>query len=138
MTFEKGQSGNPDGRRKGTKDRRALFAEMIESHKEGIFNKAVAMALEGNEQMIKMFLDRLLPAKPKDDSVNIELTGETLTEKSNQVIEALSNGYITPSEAMDMMQALAAQARVFDADELAKFMEETREFIKTSKENTRK
>jgi len=136
--FQPGQSGNSEGRPKGIKDKRILFAEIIESSNKGLLNKALEMALDGNEQMLKMFLERILPAKPKDNLVNVKLTGDTLTEKSKQVIEALSNQYITPSEAMDMMQTLAMQARVFDADELAKFIRKGTEFIKTYKENVRR
>lgn len=137
MTFDKGQSGNPEGRPKGIKDKRILFAEIIESSNKELLNKALEMALGGNEQMLKMFLERILPAKPKDNLVGIQLTGDTLTEKSNQVIEALNNQYITPSEAMDMMQTLAMQARVFDADELAKFIRKATETIKQLKKEVK-
>jgi len=135
MTFEKGQSGNLEGRPKGIKDKRILFAETLKFHKEGLLNKALEMALGGNEQMLKMFLERILPAKPKDNLVNIKLTGDTPTEKSKQVIEELNNQNITPSDAVNIMQALAMQARVFDADEVAKFIREAKEFIKKSKEH---
>ncbi|MGD9152161.1 MAG: DUF5681 domain-containing protein [Gammaproteobacteria bacterium] len=128
--FQPGQSGNPDGRPKGIKDKRTLYAETIESHAEELINKALEMALKGDAVMLKIFLERILPVKPKDDVVCIELTGNTPTEKSNQVIEALNNQQITPSEAMDIMQALAAQVRVYDADEVAKFIMETKEFVK--------
>ncbi|MGD9109070.1 MAG: DUF5681 domain-containing protein [Gammaproteobacteria bacterium] len=134
MTFEKGQSGNPEGRPKGIKDKRTLYVEMIESHAEELIKKALEMALNGDAVMLKIFLERILPAKPKDDIICIELTGDTATEKSNQVIEALNNQQITPSEAMDIMQTLAAQVRVYDADEVTKFMLETKELINKLKE----
>lgn len=101
MTFEKGQSGNLEGRPKGIKDKRVLFSEIIESNNKELLNKALEMALGGNEQMLKLFLERMLPAKPKDNLVNIKLNGDTITDKSKQVIEALNNQYITPSEEMD-------------------------------------
>lgn len=132
--FKPGQSGNPEGRPKGIKDKRTLYTETIESHAEELINKALEMALNGDTVMLKIFLERILPAKPKDDVVCIELTGNTPTEKSNQVIEALNNQYITPSEAMDIMQALAAQVKIYDADEVTKFIRETKEFVATLKE----
>lgn len=135
MTFEKGKSGNPEGRPKGIKDRRTLFAEMIESHKEKLLNTALEMAFNGNEQMLKIFLDRLLPAKPKDDIVNIKLLGNSQTEKSKHVIEELNNQNLTPSEAVNIMQTLVMQVKVFDADEVAKFIREGREFINTFKKS---
>jgi len=134
MTFDKGQSGNPEGRPKGIKDKRTLFAEIIESHKEELLNKALEMALNGNELMLKMLLDRILPAKSKDDVVCIELTGDTPTEKSKQVIEELCKQNITPCEAINIMEALVMQVKVFDADEIAKFIREAKETIKQLKE----
>ncbi|MGD9107587.1 MAG: DUF5681 domain-containing protein [Gammaproteobacteria bacterium] len=132
--FKPGQSGNPEGRPKGIKDKRTLYVEMIESQAEELINKALEMALNGNEVMLKIFLERILPAKPKDNVVCIELTGDTPTEKSKQVIEALNNQQITPSEAMDIMQALAAQVRIYDTDELAKLIWKSKEDIRQIKE----
>lgn len=126
--FQPGQSGNPDGRPKGTTDIRKIFDMYVKEDVPEMIEKAKQLAKEGNEQMLKMFLERLLPAKPKDNLVNVNLTGDTLTEKSKQITEALSNQYITPSEAMDMMQTLSSQARIFDVDELAKLLQKTLEF----------
>lgn len=131
--FQPGQSGNPDGRPKGIKDKRTLYAETIESHAEELINKALEMALNGDAVMLKIFLERILPAKPKDDVVCIELTGNTLTEKSKRVIEELNNQNITPSDAMNIMQALVMQARVFEVDEIAKIIAELKIEIKQFK-----
>ena len=124
--FKPGQSGNPEGRPKGIKDRRIIFTEIIESHKEELINKALEMALNGNEMMLKMFLERILPAKPKDNVVNIDLTGKTLIEKSNQVIESLKNQDITPYDAVNIMDVLMMQIRIYDAEEVAKLVAETK------------
>ncbi|GAH02412.1 unnamed protein product, partial [marine sediment metagenome] len=64
MPFVKGKSGNAAGRPKGLKDRRARFREMVEPLAPELLNKAVTMALDGNEQMLRLILDRLLPARP--------------------------------------------------------------------------
>jgi len=48
--FQPGQSGNPTGRPKGIKDRRTLFCEMIDPHKNSLLDKAIQMALNGNER----------------------------------------------------------------------------------------
>ena len=69
MPFKKGESGNPNGRPQGIKDRRTLFAEILDDHKIDLISKAVELALSGNEQMLRLLLDRLLPAKPKDNAI---------------------------------------------------------------------
>lgn len=132
--FKPGQSGNLNGRPKGAADRRTFFTEMVEPHKDKLFAKALAMALKGDRHILKLFLEHFLPAKPKDDVVEIQLAGETLTEKSKQVIEALNNQNITPSEAIDIMQALTAQVRIYESDEITKILAELKANIKNLKQ----
>jgi len=69
MQFKKGQSGNPAGRPKGALDRRSLFRQLIEPYKDELVSKAVEMALAGNEQMLRLILERALPAKPKSEPI---------------------------------------------------------------------
>ncbi|CAL7960519.1 DUF5681 domain-containing protein [Gammaproteobacteria bacterium] len=97
--FKEGQSGNPAGRPRGIKDRRVLFAEIIDSRKNALIDKATEMALAGNEAMLKLFLERLLPAKPKDDSIELNVTGSNFKEKTNQITELMNQGEITLEQA---------------------------------------
>lgn len=61
MAFKKGQSGNPTGRPKGSKDKRTAYRELLEPHAPALIEKAVSMALEGDTTAMKICLDRLLP-----------------------------------------------------------------------------
>lgn len=122
--FKKGESGNPAGRPKGVKDRRVLFAEMLDQHKEKLFEKALELALAGNDQMLKLFLDRLLPAKPRDQAlVGIDLTG-AIDEKVSNVMALVSNGKVTPIEANDVLAALTKGANLVEVVELKKQVSE--------------
>jgi len=47
------------------------------------------------------------------------LTG-TLTEQGQRIVTAMGNGEVTPTDASSMLQALAAQARIIEIDELEK------------------
>ena len=62
MSFQKGQSGNPSGRPKGTKDKRTELRELLQPHAPALIEKAVEMALEGDTTALKMCLDRIIPA----------------------------------------------------------------------------
>ena len=99
IMFKEGQSGNPAGRPRGIKDKRILFAEMLDSHKDALFNKAVEMALGGNESMLRLLLDRLLPAKPKDDAIELNITGSSFKERTSQITELMNQGEITLEQA---------------------------------------
>lgn len=118
--FSEGQSGNPSGRPKGIKDRRILFAEMLGEHKQALFDKAIELALSGNEQMLRLLLDRLLPAKPKDDYLpEIDLSG-SISEQASKIIGAISDGIVTPAEADQLLEIIVKRMRILETDELAK------------------
>lgn len=64
-TFKKGTSGNPMGRPKGSRNQITLLRESLElalreeahDHMSDVLKMAIALALEGDRQMIKLLLD---------------------------------------------------------------------------------
>lgn len=50
----------------GIKDKRAALRALIEEHQESLLNKAVEKALRGSEVVLKLLLNRILPAKAKN------------------------------------------------------------------------
>jgi hypothetical protein len=106
MPFKPGYSGNPKGRVPGSIDRRSIFRDMVAPHGKELVETAVQLAKSGNEQMLRLLLDRLLPAKPKDDimpAINID---SSLPEAVGNIFKALSNGEITPIEANEILTAV--------------------------------
>jgi hypothetical protein len=64
------QKGN-GGRRPGSKNRTTLVAESLLKSEEGeLVRKAIELAKAGDVQMLKFFLDRILP---KERSVRLDL-----------------------------------------------------------------
>ncbi len=67
--FQKGVSGNPAGRPKGSKNKITLMKLALEGelraqlkpHMADILTQAITKALEGDPQMIKLLLDKTLP-----------------------------------------------------------------------------
>jgi len=117
--YKKGQSGNPVGRPRGIKDKRTSIRELLKPHAKDLIDKAVSLALDGDTTALRLCLDRLIPAlKQRDEPVSLKLTGTTLTENGLSVINALSKGEITPSEANSFLQAIVAQTRITEMDEI--------------------
>ncbi len=119
--FKPGQSGNPEGRPKGSKDRRTSYRALLEPHAEDLINKAVTMAKEGDTTMLRLCIDRIVsPYRAIDPLVILDDLSGNLTEKGEKIIEAMGDGKITPSDTSNMLTALASQARITEIDELEK------------------
>ena len=114
MTFKAGKSGNPKGRPRGTGSRQEVFNILVGPHKNALFAKAVDLALEGNEAMLKLLLERMLPAKPRDEPINFEFNAadgannESLLPLSLNVLVAASEGRVTPKECQNIASLIKA------------------------------
>jgi len=117
--FQPGESGNPDGRPVGSKDKRTQYRELFEPHADDLIQKAIDLALDGDTTCLKMCIDRLVsPFRAKDATITLDDIEGTLTEKGEKIIAAMGNGEVTPSDASSMLSALAAQARIIEIDDL--------------------
>ena len=124
MPYRKGESGNPRGRPKGSPDRRSLLFKELVPHGDKLIAKAVDLALKGDTQMLNLCLNKLLPTpKPVDRHVELPMLEGTLSQKGNAVIDNVASGTITPGEANLLLQALSAQARLVEIDDLLKRVE---------------
>lgn len=129
MVFKAGHSGNPCGRPKGVKDHRSNLRYMLEASQEKLAQKAVELALGGNEQMLKLLLDRLLPSRPKDDIVNINLISDNLVDKSRIIMKELSTGSITITEATRLMNAVALESKIYDMEQMKRDVEALQKIV---------
>ena len=83
------------------------------------------MALDGNEAMLRLFLDRMLPAKPTDEPIQIDMTDafdfnnvRAVTQLGLESLKAVMSGKITPEEAGRISTLLGAHHRTFETTEL--------------------
>jgi len=111
--FEKGRSGNPGGRRRGSRNKATLAAAaLLAGESEALTRKAVEMALTGDPTAMRLCMERVLPPC-RERTVKFNLppieaarTGETCGPSArdvslamNAVTAALARGEITPGEA---------------------------------------
>jgi hypothetical protein len=108
MTFKKGDewNGNRAGRTPGTGHRQQAFNELVMPHKEALFGKGIELALGGNEPMLRLFLERMIPAKPIDEPVTLNLSGDLTLEAAinmgKDVLRLLEQQEITPDQAKSL------------------------------------
>jgi len=115
MPFEKGESGNPAGRPRGSRNRATLLMEsLLADDAEAIGRKAIEMAKQGDMAAIRLCMDRLSPAR-KGEPVAFELP--PLDKPADSVaaaatiVAAVAAGELTPSEAAELAKVIDVYVR---------------------------
>lgn len=122
--FKPGESGNPAGKKPGSGHRQKLFSALINPHKEELVSTAITMALNGNESMLRLLLERLLPAKPNDEPITpVDIQNMKISEQGNTIVSLIASGELSPLEGNSLLQALTSQARLIESDDLLKRIE---------------
>jgi hypothetical protein len=116
--FEKGRSGNPAGRRRGSRNRATLAAAvLLEGESEALTRKAVELALAGDPVALRLCIERILPVC-RERAVRLALppieSAEDVSAAMNAVISALARGALTPGESERIAIAVETFARAID------------------------
>jgi len=143
VVFAVGTTGNKFGRPRNTGHRQKLFNNLVLPHKEKLINQAVEMALNGNEAMLKLFLERMLPTKPIDDPIDIALPDKDLTqadillEVGANIITAISANEITPEQGKTFLDVISAQRKNIEAGVLTERVTEIEFLLNLRQEKKR-
>jgi hypothetical protein len=121
--FRKGQSGNPNGRPVGSKNRSTLAAELLLDGKaEALAGKAVEMALGGDALIMRACLDRII-APRRRRGVQVALpridNAEALAGAMTVVAAAAADGEISPEDAVEFAQLVDVFTRAIATRDLA-------------------
>jgi Family of unknown function (DUF5681) len=120
--FQKGKSGNPNGRPKGSRNAATLACEaLLDGQAEALTAKAVQMALAGDPVALRLCMDRIYPAR-KDRPVTFALPTITSARDAADlmagVTKAVATGHITPGEAAEIGKVIDAYVRAYQTAEL--------------------
>src|SRR5258707_1763982 len=114
--FAPGQSGNPNGRPKGARNRRsALAAVLKEGEQDRMLRLVAEKALEGDASCLKYCLDRL---QPRWRAVHLDLPEGAESNGAAfhaAILRAAADGEITPDEAASLARSVAARRPVMAA-----------------------
>ena len=138
--FEKGRSGNPAGRPKGT-GKHQEFRRILEARAPELLERAIEMALQGDQKMMAMCLDRVLPALRQVDtpiSVPKLESADTLLDKAQGAINSIFAGEITVQDGLNIAQACANIGRVAETTEQEAQLGELEEALKSGKRGNMK
>lgn len=100
--FQKGKSGNPNGRPQGSRNKATILAQnLLDGEAEVLTRKAIELAKEGDITALRLCLERLVPTR-KDNPVKFKLpilkTPADISKATATVVKAVSGGILTPTE----------------------------------------
>ena len=130
--FKKGHCANPRGRPPGVKDWRQKLAEGLREHAPAIINKCVDMALDGDQRMIQLCIDKIIPNRRielLDAPVlkKIDGTQGSVLAASEHINNALADNVISVDQAIKAQAVLEGHQRIINAinvEERVKKLEE--------------
>jgi hypothetical protein len=116
--FKKGQSGNPRGRRYGSRNRATLAAAaLLDGEAEALTRKAVKLTLDGDPMALRLCLERILPPwreRPVRFALPPIESAADVSPAMNAVTSALAGGKITPGEAERIAMVIETFARAIN------------------------
>jgi hypothetical protein len=119
--FKPGRSGNPGGRPKGSRNKATVAIEaLLDGEGEEITRKAIELAKNGDMGAIRVCMDRIAPPR-RERHVTFALPKMQkacdAVAASAAIVEAVSGGELTPSEAGELIKVVENYARTLQASD---------------------
>jgi Family of unknown function (DUF5681) len=113
--FKPGESGNPSGRPKGSRNKASKFVELLDEHGTAVLEKFVEKAIEGDPVALKLYIPRLIPRRT-GRPIDIELpeikTATDAATASKIVIMAVSDGTVTLEEGSKLINLIESHSKL--------------------------
>ena len=118
MQFQKGESGNPAGRPRGSRNRTTiLMQDLLAGRAEAIGQKLVELAENGDITAIRICMDRLAPAgreEPVDVGLPpIEEPADSVAA-AQAIVAAVAAGDLTAAEAAGLAKVVDIYVRAVE------------------------
>lgn len=119
--FKPGQSGNPAGRPRGSRNKVTLAAEaLLDGEAERLTRMAIEQALDGDPFALRLCLERILPPRrerPAPFAMPPLKERRDAREAYAAVVEGVAAGDLTPGEGATIARLLAGYAELDGASE---------------------
>ena len=119
--WKKGESGNPAGKKTGTRHRTTLAVErLLDGEGEELTRKAIELAKDGDLTALKLCLERICPPR-KSRPISLDLpdvkTSEGVSLAQTSVVQAVGEGEITPEEGQVLSNILESRRKSIETVE---------------------
>jgi Family of unknown function (DUF5681) len=126
--FAPGQSGNPNGRPAGSRNKATLAIDaLLDGEAKTLTRKAITLAKAGDMQALKLCMDRIVPPR-RDRPVTLTLPKiegpEQAATAMSAILQAAAAGDLTPMEAGELAKLLDVYVRTVETNDLAKRIEQ--------------
>ncbi len=120
--FQKGQSGNPAGKPKGTRHKATLAAEaLFDGEAERLTRTAIDKALEGDATALRLCLERILPPR-RDRPVSFAMprieSADDAAKGMGAILLAVAAGELTPGVGAELSKLVEGFIRTLEAVEI--------------------
>jgi hypothetical protein len=120
--FQKGHSGNPQGRPPGARNAATMMAEqLLDGEAETITRKAIELAKQGDLTALRLCLERIVPPR-RERPVNFTLPEinsiDNATQAMAAITAAVANGELTPTEAAELSHVIEGYIKAIEATEV--------------------
>ena len=117
--FLPGQSGNPAGKKPGTRNRATLLHDALRDREERtVVRVVIDKALAGNSAAARFVIGLLMP-RPRDRPIALELPdgagARDILAAANATVQAMADGEITPGEALTVTRVLDFRLKALKA-----------------------
>ncbi len=128
MPFEKGNSGNPNGRPRGNTSSliiKEALAAVFEDGETGLIKNICESAKAGDVQAATILINRLYPAlKPVQEVTPFTLAGDNPAEQAQSVLAAVAGGQIPVEIGVQLIAAISQTLQIMEVTELAERLEQ--------------
>jgi hypothetical protein len=122
MAFQIGISGNPNGRKAGSRNKATLLLEaLLDGEAEAVTRTVIQKAKAGDMIAARLVLDRIVPPV-KERRVQLALpsvqSAKDIANALQQVIAAVAGGDIAPHEGQAIATLLDTQRKAIETEAL--------------------
>lgn len=116
--WREGQSGNPGGRKRGSRNMATLLRDELRTAAPDVIATLVEKAKDGEPGALKLVIDRLAPPARSAPLVSPLRQEGTAADKADAVIELLDSALLTTDDADCMLQAIRMVTEICESIEL--------------------